>query len=140
MSAPTAKKMEVNLQPIDETQTNFSETQRFIFNNIRTSLQSPLAPPTKAAQIADHLHLRFALARSPSSLADSLWNTWIALVEVVYAIPPDHEWQGILVDALNLLRGREDVVAGADAVRYPDATSQAHSHPANLHVSRKPLA
>ncbi|KAK6528501.1 hypothetical protein TWF281_009742 [Arthrobotrys megalospora] len=95
--------MNVNLQSIQDTGFEGAE-QQSIFNAFRITLQSPLDVPAKTAQIADELSFRYAALGSPSSLEDCLWETWVVLVEIVSIIPPDHEWQGILVNAIKLIR------------------------------------
>ncbi|KAH6876350.1 hypothetical protein B0T10DRAFT_497880 [Thelonectria olida] len=107
--------MDVNLRAIQET--DLPGSQRAIFDIIRLPLQSNLAQPAKAAEVASRLHLRFAASDSPSRLADDLWDTWVVLVEVVSLIPPDHQWHSILVDALHLLRDKE--LVGSGHIEHP---------------------
>ncbi|KAL9612021.1 MAG: hypothetical protein Q9167_003347 [Letrouitia subvulpina] len=103
----------VSLQPVDLT--DFTDLERAIFVILRATLHYLSTPQTKSAKIADDI-IFFCKAQD-IALGSILWQVWSVLIEIIYFIPSDHEWQYSLVQALVILRQLADPIVDNGKVR-----------------------
>ncbi len=83
--------MEINLR-FAQYKT-FTELGRAIFNVLKSTLQYPAEPQTKALKLADDIKFFHESAHETS---DADWVTWCVVLDIACCIPPDHPWQDSL--------------------------------------------
>lgn len=96
---------------------DFTDSERAMFNVLRATLQYPTNPQAKREKLVDDI-IFFCKSRGEGvDVGVILWELWAVIVDIACDIPSDHSWQEILIQSLNSLRQRDDVVPGGGAVR-----------------------
>lgn len=103
----------VGLHSVDLT--DFSDSERAIFDVLRASLQYPAKSPTKSAKLADDI-IFFCRAQD-IALGGILWQVWSVLIDIIYFIPSGHSWQDDLIESLVILRRLADPIVDNGEVR-----------------------
>jgi hypothetical protein len=109
--------MEPNLQAVEAT--NFTGSERAIFNVLKATLQYPARPATKAAKLVDDIRFFCKSAEDDGGGYDDeiLWDVWSVVIDLVCYMPPDHPWQDSVVQALSSLHQRDDAISEQNKVR-----------------------
>ena len=103
----------VDLDSVDLT--DFTDSERAIFNVLRATLQYPATPSAKNEKLANDMI--FLCKKQDADVGGMLWGIWTTLIDIVYLIPPDHPWQNSLVQSLLILRRLEDHATDDGKVR-----------------------
>lgn len=121
--------MDISLQPAEDIFERYGQRgiyERAILNVLKATLQYPATPRLKAEKLADDIS--FFCQEEDTGII--LWSVWFVVIEIAGCIPPDHPWQQCLLQALDILRHRndttinkEDVRISADQVHFPSYMS-----------------
>lgn len=101
--------MAPNLQ-LGPSQASPSETA--MFNLLKANLEFPAGSTVKAKKLVDDIIFIYTSTEDSPYCS---WQLWPMVVALAACIPPDHEWQTSLVEALHLLRQLDDSVAKDDS-------------------------
>ena len=107
--------MDVNLQSVQDI--DLTDRERPMFNVLRATLQYPTNPQAKREKLVDDIIFFCKSRKEGIDVSVILWELWAVIVEIVYEIPSGHSWQEILIQSLNSLRQRDDIVPGGGTVR-----------------------
>ncbi|CAH0042625.1 unnamed protein product [Clonostachys rhizophaga] len=101
--------MAPNLQ-LGPSQASPSETA--MFNLLKANLEFPASSTVKAKKLVDDMIFIYTSTEDSPYCS---WQLWPMVVALAACIPPDHEWQASLVEALHLVRQLDDSVAKDDS-------------------------
>ncbi|KAI0518003.1 hypothetical protein F5B22DRAFT_87629 [Xylaria bambusicola] len=91
-----------------------TESEKSIFDVFRASLQFPDAPDVLAQRLSDDIVFFCNSAEADEDPEAILGWAWDMMFEMITYIPPHHVWQDIWVDALKILKSRENLPARGD--------------------------
>lgn len=91
------------------------ELTRSLFNVLKATLEYPASRCAKARKLViDMLYFCVASDDDPANFFD----IWHVFFDIISYIPPDHEWQLCLGDALDILRQDLDRYIGSDSTLF----------------------
>lgn len=95
--------MEINPELVEDT--NYTDSDRTIFNALKDALQDS-ANPQASAKVADAINAICGSAQGDEILPD----IWSVIIDIARCIPPGHPYQDSLVRSLDELRGQDGAV------------------------------
>lgn len=111
MAAPEAHQTRILL---DDNSFD-DELTRSLFNVLKATLEYPASRCAKARKLVIDM-LYFCVASDDD--AANFFDIWHVFFDIISYIPPDHEWQLCLGDALDILRQDLDRYIGSDSTLF----------------------
>lgn len=84
---------------------------------LRATLQYPANPEAKGSKLVQDVDFFCKSSENISHLSEVLFDTWLVILDIVRCVPPGHEWQESLIQAVDGLRRRDCVILEQDDVR-----------------------
>jgi hypothetical protein len=105
--------MAISLRFIED---NLDDYDQPIFQIFKATLQYPADVQLKSTKLAEDFKF-VCEAHNPAypehGSGNDMFYSWLLLIQISQAIPPDHPWQDCLVRAIDILRQLEGTVPGA---------------------------
>ncbi|KAI8628014.1 hypothetical protein F5Y19DRAFT_486337 [Xylariaceae sp. FL1651] len=108
----------VNLQYVEEHY--LEDPDPAMFKVLKATLQYPGLTKVKAAKLANDINFICEAEDRSDGFKGPTIYLWTLVIGIASCIPPDHSWQDCLVQAVGILRQREDIVPGTKFSRWKE--------------------